>query len=296
VSDDRESTATTGLAPDVDDAGERPARDDERWAVVLGASAGAGAAIARAVAVDAGLHVFGVHRGNHPDGAALIEREVAGVGRRVHLLRAEAGTAESVESGADALAALVGPRRVALFVHSIANASVGRLASGASDQLRPDQFRKTFDSMAHSFVWWTQALLARDLLAPGAQLLALGNWMEDSVLRGTALIAATKAALGIYVRHLARELGPLGYRVNLLKFGGVVTPAVEKTFTNGKLARLGSVLQRASAAGNPTAVEEVGRFVAWLAGPHASRFNGATIDFTGGESQGLFDVLMRDER
>jgi NAD(P)-dependent dehydrogenase (short-subunit alcohol dehydrogenase family) len=272
------------------------ATTEERWAVVLGCSCGTGAEIARALARDPGLNVFGVHRGNHPEGAASVERDIADAGRRVHLVRAEGGTAEAAQSGAEALLTLAGPRRVSLFVHSIANASLGRLSSGGADQLRPWQFQKTFDSMANSFVYWTQALLARDLLAPGAHLLGLSNWMEDSVVRGAALIAATKAALGVYVRHLARELGPRGYRVNLLKFGGVITPAVEKTFEGDKLDRMTQVLVRAGTTGTITQLEEVARFVSYLAGPSATRFNGATIDFTGGESQGLFDALMHGPR
>ena len=47
--------------------GVKPRR--ARWAVILGASTGSGAAIARAVARDPGLHVFGVHRGHFPDEA-----------------------------------------------------------------------------------------------------------------------------------------------------------------------------------------------------------------------------------
>ena len=73
--------------------------------------------------------------------------------------------------------------------------------------------------MAHSFIYWVQELVAQDLLAPGAQLLGLSNPIVDQVVSGTVLVAATKAALEIYVRHFARELGPRGYRCNLLKFG-----------------------------------------------------------------------------
>jgi NAD(P)-dependent dehydrogenase (short-subunit alcohol dehydrogenase family) len=146
--------------------------------------------------------------------------------------------------------------------------------------------------MAHSFVYWTQALLDRDLLAPGGHILGLSNWMEDSVVRGAPLIAATKAALGIYARHLAHDLGPRGYRVNLLKFGGVLTPAVEKTFGTARLEHLRTVLTRVSASRRMSTVDEVGRLVSLLASDAAARFNGATIDFTGGESQALFDALM----
>src|SRR6185369_12859933 len=102
-------------------------------------------------------------------------------------------------AGAAELLDVAGPRSVQLFVHSIANASVGRLASGTTRQLRPYQFQKTLESMANSFVYWTQELLARDLVAPKAHLLGLSNPMTNTIVRDTALIAASKAALEIYV-------------------------------------------------------------------------------------------------
>src|SRR5262249_32221579 len=62
----------------------------ERWAVILGASTGTGAGIARAVARDPGLHVFGVHRGHYPDEARTLENEIRAQGRRVSLHVADA--------------------------------------------------------------------------------------------------------------------------------------------------------------------------------------------------------------
>jgi len=269
--------------------------DERAWAVILGVSSGTGAAVAPAVARAPGLNVFGVHRGRHLDMAAQVEREVRDAGRQIHLRVADAGTPEGATQGAEELLRVAGPRSVKFFMHSIANASVGMLASADERQLRPAQFQKTLDSMANSFVYWTQELLARDLLAPGAHLLGLSNPMEDTVLRNTALIAATKAALAIYVRHLAHELGPRGHRVNLLKFGAVITPAVEKTFGQEKVQRLQQVLHRALPARRLCTVEEVARFIAYLAGDEASWFNGATIDFTGGEAQGFFDALLHPD-
>ena len=153
------------------------------WAVILGVSSGTGAAIARSVASDPGLHVFGVHRGHHPETASAVAADVVAAGRRAELLVGDAGTAEGARLGADALLAAAGPRSVRCFVHSLANASVGRFASGGSDQFVPRQFEKTFDAMAHSFVYWTQEMLARDLLAPGARLYALTNPLHESILR-----------------------------------------------------------------------------------------------------------------
>jgi 3-oxoacyl-[acyl-carrier protein] reductase len=266
-----------------------------KWALVLGASCGTGGAIASALAQNPGHHIFGIHRGNHPDKANEVKESVMASGRKVHFRIDDAGTLEGVRTGADEIQSVAGPQSLAFVVHSLANASVGRLASGGPDQVSPRQVYKTFESMAHSFLFWTQELLERNLLAPGAHILGLTNWMTDSVLPGTALIAATKEALGVYTRHLARELGPRGYRVNLLKFGGVFTPAVEKTFGEARLERLRRVLGRLATSHHISTADEVARFVSVLANDSSARFNGATIDFTGGESQGFFDVIMNDD-
>lgn len=266
--------------------------EERTWAVILGASAGTGAAVARAVARDPGLHVFGAHRGRHPDDAARVSEDVTAAGRRAHLWVADAGTPEGATRGADALLKAAGPRSVKLFVHSIANASLGRLASGDTDQVVARQVHKTFDSMAHSFIFWTQEMLARDLLAESARLVALTNPLHEQLLHNCGLIAASKAALEAYVRHLAFELGPRGHRVNMLKFPTVITPAVEKVYAPDALARLEGAHRRMIPAGRMVTLDEVARFVAFLASDAGEWFNGATIDFTGGMTQSLLDLVL----
>jgi NAD(P)-dependent dehydrogenase (short-subunit alcohol dehydrogenase family) len=266
------------------------------WALILGVTGGSGSATARAVAADPGLHVFGVHRGHWPDSARRVEAEVGGLHRRTEMLVADAGTADGAAAGAEAVLQRLGPRTIKLFVHAIANASVGTLTTEGDRRLDRRRLEKTFDAMAHSFVYWVQELVARDLLAPEARMLGLSNPMDDAVVRGTAAIAACKAALGAYVRHLAHELGPRGHRVNLLKYGAVTTQAVGKTFGgDGGVARLRRVVESAIPARRLCTADEVGRMVAVLAGPNGAWFNGATIDFTGGEFQGLMTALLEEE-
>jgi NAD(P)-dependent dehydrogenase (short-subunit alcohol dehydrogenase family) len=145
-------------------------------------------------------------------------------------------------------------------------------------------------------VYWVQAMIARDLLAPEAQILGLSNPLVDSLVRNGALITATKACLEVYVRHLAYELGPKGHRVNLLKFGAAMTTASQQTFQGDAAASLQRVLPRVIPAGRCCSLEEVARFVSVLAGDDARWFNGATIDFTGAQAQSLFDALIYPER
>ena len=271
--------------------GDRGARAPG-WAVILGASSGTGAAIAEAVAADPGLHVFGVHRGRYQGQADAVEATVAAAGRRAVMRIADAGTWEGAQSGADALLAAAGPGSVRLFVHSIANASVGRLALPAGERLHPKQLEKTFTSMAHSFVYWVQALLDRDLLAPSARLLGLTNPLDASILRNSGAIGPAKAALESYIRHLALELGPLGHRVNLLRFGTVMTPALTHVFDDEALKAMEAIHARMIPAGRMCTVEEVARFVGLLCREEAAFLNGATLDFTGGMTQHLLDLVL----
>jgi NAD(P)-dependent dehydrogenase (short-subunit alcohol dehydrogenase family) len=269
-----------------------PAAGAGDWAVILGVTGGSGSAIARAVSADPGLNVAGFHRGNRPDAAEALAAELAGRGRQLRLHQANVGSAAAAASGCAALREALGPGRIKLFVHAIANASVGRLTASGDDRLHQTRIEKSFDSMAHSFVYWVQGLVDSDLLAPEARLLGLSNPMDDAVVTGTAVIAATKAALAAYVRHLAHELGPRGHRVNLLKFGAVTTQAVRRTFGDAGVGRLEEVVAQAVPARRLCTADEVGRFVSVLAGEAGAWFNGATIDFTGGEFQGLMNVLL----
>jgi NAD(P)-dependent dehydrogenase (short-subunit alcohol dehydrogenase family) len=146
--------------------------------------------------------------------------------------------------------------------------------------------------MAHSFVYWAQALVAQDMLAPEALLLGLQNPLDATHLGNTGLISASKAALEMYVQHLAMELGPRGHRVNLLKFGTVMTPALRHVYSPEALARLEAAHARMNPAGRMCTVEEVARFVSVLAGEEAGWFNGATIDFTGGMTLKLLELVL----
>lgn len=265
------------------------------WAVILGASAGTGAASAAALSRRHRLNVFGVHRGNHLDTAEQVQRAVQASGATCHLRMAEAGTHSAAREGARELLSVAGPRSVRIFVHAIANASVARLVTGEGPPpAHPKQVQKTFEAMAHSFLWWAQALYELDLLAPGARLLALSNPMTDQILRGTALVAAAKAALEIYVRHMAAELGPSGFRVNILKFGAVNTNALRATVGAEGADRIERAVRAVVPAGRLLRIEEVGELIALLAGEEMAWFNGATIDFTGGETQSLWDHIVNN--
>lgn len=273
----------------------------EKWAVILGASSGSGAAIAAALAKDPGLNIVSVHRGNHKEGARAVEDAVKSAGRRYHEHLYDAGKLENITAGVDKILDVTENGSVKVFVHSLANASIGYLARtppprpGETPQLlHPKQIDKTFQSMAHSFVYWTRELFQRGALADGARVIALSNAINDSTLGNLSVIAAAKAALETYVRHLAWELGPLGHRVNALKYGTVETAALKWIFPQAMWAEVKEIHDTMHPAGRMITTAEVGAFASVLAGDAGAWFNGAVIDMTGAQMTGVYDVLMRE--
>lgn len=264
----------------------------ERYTIVLGASSGVGASVVRAAGAY-GMNVFGIHRGNYPEDAEAIGKVVESHGRRCLWHVGDAGTYEGAQSGADLLAGIAGKGSVELMVHSIANASYGRFASLDRAQFHHKQFEKTFDSMAHSFVYWTQALLSRELLAPGAMLLGLTNPIPQNLADGFGMICASKAALEMYIKYLAMELGPKGYRVNLLNFGLVETTAVRRAFSDADWKMVTELVSSIAPMRRIQTCDEVAEFImASLLRPEARYLNGATIDYTGAQAQSLLDMIF----
>ena len=134
--------------------------------------------------------------------------------------------------------------------------------------------------------------------SPDGRLLAAGG-QKTIRMWDTGKFRQTKALEGhndFVTANLAIELGPLGHRVNLLKFGTVMTPALNHVYTPSALARLEAAHRQMNTTGTMCTVEEVAQLVCLLLGPAAGWFSGATIDFTGGMNLKLIDVVLNPER
>lgn len=251
-------------------------------AVVLGASTGTGAAITRALAGNDD-RVLGFHRGHHPEEAKQVEADTGG---RAALLTVDVGsTYECVQAGLTEVAGRLG--KIAVFVHSLSGASVGTMIAMSASKVE-----RTFNLMAHSFLWWAQGLHERKLLADRATLIALSNPVVHHYLSGTGVIGPAKASLEGYVKGLAVELGRHDHRIFGIRFGAVQTPALDKIV--GASGRLKAVHTHISPYRQMMLCYEVGAFVRLLTEkPEASRaLNGAIVDFDMGSTLTLLDYAF----
>ncbi len=173
----------------------------ERWALILGASSGFGAATAIALA-EAGYGIVGVHldlRGTIA-GADAVRVRIAATGMPVVFHNVNAADAEKRTAVVEATRATFAERRaagadpfVAVMLHSLAFGTTLPyiVPSGGGKEVSQRQLEMTADVMAHSMVYWTRDLLHAGLLADGSRLFAMTS---DGAVRNVPTYGPVSAA------------------------------------------------------------------------------------------------------
>jgi len=257
------------------------------WAVVLGASSGFGAAAALALA-RAGVDIVGVHldrRSSLPE-AERVAATVRSQGREAWFFNVNAADATKRDSVLEEVCRRFAERgrseQVRVLIHSLAFGSLRPFVGPCADErITEKQLEMTCDVMAHSLVYWTQAMLDRDLLSGEGRILALTSTGAREVWGGYGAVSAAKAALESHVRQLARELAPRGITVNAVCAGVTNTPALAKIPKNQSMADKAIRKNPAGRLGTP---EDVASALVALAQPCTYWMTGGVIYVDGGEA------------
>ncbi len=254
-----------------------------RWALILGASSGFGAATGKALAA-AGMNIAGVHldlRATLPIAQQTIA-DIEAHGVKARFFNINAADPEKRAKVLDALAAELAPgETIHVFMHSLAFGTLKPfIAEQPTDAIDQAQMEMTLNVMAHSLVYWTQDLVRRGMLGPGSRIFSMTSEGSRRVVPNYGAVSAAKAALESHTRQLAMELGPRGVLVNCINAGVTDTPALRKIPGHEKMIE--ATLRR-NPFGRMTTPEDVAATIVALSHPDVKFISGSVIFVDGGE-------------
>ena len=260
---------------------------DGRWALILGASSGFGAATALELA-RAGMNIFGVHldrKATMPNVERIVG-EIEGMGRRAMFFNQNAADPEARTQILDRMQAVLGetnpPQPVHLMMHSLAFGSLlPFIAASPQEVISQKQMEMTLDVMAHSLVYWVQDLFWRGMLARGSRIFSMTSAGSYRAFKTYGAVSAAKAALEAHTRQLALELGPYGIMVNCIEAGVTDTPALRKIPGHEEMI---AEATRRNPMGRMTTPQDIANTIRALADPSIVWITGTVIRVDGGES------------
>jgi len=253
-----------------------------KWALILGASSGFGAATSRELAKH-GMNIIGVHldRRGAMAGVEELIKSIQATGVQALFFNANAADTDNQKEVLDSVLPKLGGSQITVLMHSLAFGTLKPyVAQDPKDHLTKDQMEMTIDVMANSLVYWVQGLLARKLLGVGGRIYAMTSSGGTRVWPNYGAVSAAKAALESHMRQLALELAPMGVAVNTIRAGVTDTPALRKIPGSDQMMEYAKMR-------NPhhrlTTTEDVAKTIAILSLPGTDWMTGNVIGVDGGE-------------
>jgi len=240
-----------------------------KTALVTGASRGIGRATAARLA-EAGARVI-VHYSASRDAADSLVSEIRAKGGQADAVGGDLALPDAAHKLAEAVKAL-GISKLDILVN---NAGVAQLAP--LDAQTIEDFDRHFAVNVRAPYFLTQQLLP--LLGEGSSVIFLSSVVARVAFDGTSAYSATKGAVEVITRNLAKELGVRGIRVNAIAPGAIDTDLAQDFLGTEESREYIKSIQSLKRIGQP---DDVADAVLFLASDQSRWIDGRSIEVSGG--------------
>ncbi len=238
-------------------------------ALVTGASRGLGRATAARLA-KAGARVI-VHYSASREAADALVSEIRAKGGQADAIGGDLSTPDAAHKLAEAVKAL-GIGKLDILVN---NAGVAQLAPLEAQTV--EDFDRHFAINVRAPYFLTQQLLP--LLGEGSSVIFLSSVVARVAFDGTSAYSATKGAIEVVTRNLAKELGARGIRVNAIAPGAIDTDMAQGFLGTEEGRDYIKSIQALKRIGQP---EDIAEAVLFLASDQSRWVDGRSIEVSGG--------------
>ena len=243
-------------------------------AIITGGSRGLGRNTAIHLA-RRGVDVLFTYRANQAEAESLI-REIEAIGQKAAAFRLDTGDIHSFDGFiAEVRQALESWGRER-FDYLVNNA--GNSLHAAFAETTEAQFDAIVNVHFKGVYFLTQKLLP--LMNDGGRIVNVSSGLARFALPGSSAYGATKGAVEVLTRYLAKELGPRGITANVVAPG-----AIQTDFSGGMVRDNAEINKRVAdmtALGRAGVADDIGPMIAALLSDENRWVNGQRIEVSGG--------------
>ncbi|MGH7902859.1 MAG: SDR family NAD(P)-dependent oxidoreductase [Candidatus Dormibacteraceae bacterium] len=239
-------------------------------AVVTGGSKGIGAATCRQLAAN-GVKVAVLAR--HQAGIDAMVAELGGLGAEALGLSADCTDLASLAGARDRVVAELGP------VDILVAFAGGFGAATPIEEISEEEWRFVIDSnLTSTFLTVKTFLPGMTARGEGSIVTMASNAARLLDIKLTASYAAAKAAIVMFTRHVAKEVGPRGVRVNCIAPATTMSERIVVLMPPERLEEIAAL----SPLGRIGIPEDTAAGVLYLVSESAGWITGITLDVAGG--------------